>query len=71
MKYRLLEEHKVRLSDKVLKPGVYTLSQLEEFHKHDSLEFCIKHTKLGAKLEIFNEKTTKNKTNHVRNKKRL
>lgn len=55
MKYRLLEDHKVRLSDVTLKAGIYTLEELEEFHKHDSLNFCMKHTKLQDKLVIYKE----------------
>lgn len=59
MKYELLEDHKVRLSDKILKKGIYTKEQLEEAHKHDSLDFCIKYTKLGSKLKEFVEKQIK------------
>ena len=50
MKFKLLEDHQVRLSDKVLKAGVYTLEELELAHSHDSLDFCMKFTKLKDKL---------------------
>lgn len=55
MKYRLLEDHKVRLSDVILKAGVYTAEELLEYHKHDSLSFCLKHTKLKNKLVAYEE----------------
>lgn len=55
MKYRLLEDHKIRLSDVILKAGVYTLAELVEYHKHDSLDFCLKHTKLKDKLVAYEE----------------
>lgn len=55
MKYRLLEDHQVRLSATILKAGIYTLEELEESHKHDSLKFCLKHTKLKDKLIPYKE----------------
>lgn len=72
MKYNLTEDHQVRLSEVVLKAGVYTLEELQEAHKHDSLKFCMEHTKLGKKLipiveessrevKISSAKTRKNK----------
>jgi hypothetical protein len=54
-KFKLLKDHKVRLSDQVLKAGVYTLEELEEAHKHDSLEFCLNYTTLKEKLVPFEE----------------
>lgn len=50
MKYQLLEDHQVRLSDTILKAGIYTLEDLREAHKDGSFEFCLKYTKLGSKL---------------------
>lgn len=55
MKYKLLEDHQVRLSDQVLKSGIYTLEELEEAHKHDSLNFCLNHTKLKNKIVLLDE----------------
>jgi hypothetical protein len=69
MKYQLKEDHKVRNTNIILKAGIYTLEQLQEAHKQDSLEFCIKYTKLGSKLfplldeEIAPIKAKKGKNN--------
>jgi len=57
MKYKLSEDHRVRLSNTVLKAGVYTLEELKKAHEHDSLDFCIKYTKLGAKLSPVTEES--------------
>jgi hypothetical protein len=57
MKFKLTEDHQVRLSDKILKAGVYTIEELEKAHSHDSLEFCVKYTKLGKKLAPYVEET--------------
>jgi hypothetical protein len=61
MKYRLLEDHQVRLSNKVIKAGVYTLEQLEKFHEDGSFSFCMKNTKLKSKLTPFIEEEVKPK----------
>lgn len=67
MKFQLIEDHQVRLSDKILKAGIYTLEELEAAYAHDSLQWCIKNTTLGSKLTTFIEneleetKTKKNK----------
>lgn len=62
MKYELLEDHKIRASDVVIKKGVYSYEDLKERHikEHESLEFCLKYTKLGSKLKVY-EKPKKKK----------
>jgi hypothetical protein len=55
MKYKLTENHQVRLSDTIIKAGVYTLEQLKEFHKDQNFEWCVKYTKLAKKLIPFVE----------------
>lgn len=56
MKYQLLEDHKIRNTDVILKAGIYSLQELRDYHIQDSLEYCIKYTKLGVKLIPFIEK---------------
>jgi hypothetical protein len=55
MKYKLLEDHQVRSTETVLKAGIYTLEQLQEAHTQDSLDWCLKYTKLSKKLILFIE----------------
>ena len=55
MKYTLLQDHQVRLTDTVLKAGVYTLEELQKAHTDSSLEWCLKYTNLSKKLTPFVE----------------
>lgn len=55
MKYRLLQDHQVRLSDTIIKAGVYTLEELKNLHKETDFDWCLKYTKLAKKLSPFVE----------------
>jgi uncharacterized protein YlzI (FlbEa/FlbD family) len=55
MKYKLLEDHQVRLSDKIIKAGVYTIEEMEAFHEDGSFTFCLKNTELKNKLVVCND----------------
>lgn len=46
----------------MLKAGVYTLQELEKSHEHDSLTFCLEHTKLKNKIELL----VANETNDIK-----
>ena len=63
MKYTLTQDYQVRLTDIVLKAGVYTLEELQKAHTESSFEWCLKYTNLSNKLTPFVEesKTKKEK----------
>jgi hypothetical protein len=55
MKYTLTEDHQVRLSDIIIKAGIYSLEELKELHKEADFEWCLRNTKLSKKLIPFVE----------------
>ena len=63
MKYELLEDHTIRLSEVLIKKGVYSYEDLKERHtkQNESLEFCLRYTKLGSKLKVYEEPKPKKK----------
>lgn len=60
MKYTLLQDHKVRLTDTILIAGEYTIEQLKEAHPDDSFEFCMKYTTLKEKLILIEDNIIEN-----------
>jgi hypothetical protein len=61
--FKLLQDYKIRLTDNILKAGVYSKQQLEEAHEDGSFEWCLKYTKLGKILVPFVEEVKEIKIN--------
>lgn len=67
MKYKLLEDHQVRLSDKIIKAGVYTTEEMETFHEDGSFTFCLKNTELKNKLVLCSDIIEDKKSKKIKN----